>query len=207
MKVETFALGPLETNSYLAVQGQEAVAVDAGGSPEPMLRLIKKLGLKLTHVLLTHLHFDHTYGAQALHEATGAPILACAGDAPLMETELGLGGFMGFPKIRPFTYTPLAEGPATFLGQPCEVLATPGHTPGGVSFYFPESKALFSGDLIFYRSVGRTDFPGGSTQILLDSVKKVLALPDDTVIYPGHGPETSVGDERLHNPYCSDFAR
>ena len=208
MKVETFALGPLETNSYLAVEGSSALAVDAGGDPAPMLRFLKKHDLTLTHVLLTHMHFDHTYGAQALQEATGAPILAGAEDAYLLEGELGQGGFMGLPRIVPFEFTPLSQGEMEFLGQPCQVLATPGHSSGSLSYYFPKAGVVFAGDLIFYRSIGRTDFPGGSLQALLGAVtSKIFTLPDETVIYSGHGPETSVADERLHNPYFSDFAK
>lgn len=207
MKVEIFPLGPLETNSFLAIEGTSAVAVDVGGDPSPMLRFLKREGLTLTHVLLTHLHFDHTFGVKTLQDATGAVVLACAGDAPLMETELGRGGFMGFPKVPEFSYTPVVEGEIELLGQPCKVLFTPGHTPGGVSYYFPKAGVVFAGDLLFYRSIGRTDFPGGSHQTLLDSVTtRIFPLPPETVVYAGHGPETSVGDEKLHNPYFSDFA-
>lgn len=206
MQVEIFSLGPLETNSYLAIEDDRAIAVDAGGDPEPMLRYLKKFDLTLTHILLTHLHFDHIYGAQALHTATGAPILAGAGDAYLMQTELGRGGFMGFPEVEEFTFTPLEPGDTTLLDQPCIVLATPGHTPGSLSYYFPKAGVVFSGDVVFYRSVGRTDFPGGSHEVLMQSVRdKIIALPPETVIFSGHGLETSVGEEALHNPYCSDF--
>ncbi|WP_243359853.1 MBL fold metallo-hydrolase [Fundidesulfovibrio terrae] len=208
MRVETFALGPLETNSYLAIEGRNAVAVDAGGDPAPMLRHIAKHGLTLTHVLLTHLHFDHTYGAQALHEATGAPVLAGSGDAYLMDSELGQGGFMGLPRIKPFTYTAIEPGDFEVLGQPCTALFTPGHTAGSLSYYFPQSGVVFAGDVLFFRNIGRTDFPGGSMETLLDSVKtQIFSLPRETVVYSGHGPETSVGEEILHNPYFSDFAR
>ena len=208
MHVETFSLGPIETNSYLATQGSQAVAVDAGGDPAPMLRYLSSHSLTLTHILLTHLHFDHTYGAKALQTATGAAILAGAKDAYLLETELGQGGFMDFPKVESFEYTPQNEGEITLLGQPCKALFTPGHSPGSLSYYFPQAGVIFTGDLLFYGSVGRTDFPGGSHDILMRSVKeKIFTLPPETIIYPGHGPETSVGREQLHNPYFSDFSR
>ena len=208
MRVKTFSLGPLETNSYLAVEGSKAVAVDVGGDPAPILKYLSANALTLTHILLTHLHFDHTLGVKALETATGAAILAGAGDARLQKDELGRGGFMGFPVVEPFGYTPLDEGEAELLGQPCSVLATPGHSPGSLSYYFPLAGAVFSGDLIFYGSVGRTDFPGGSHETLVASVKeKIFTLAPQTVIYPGHGPETTVERERLHNPYFSDFAR
>jgi len=207
MHVETFPLGPLETNSYLAVEGPNAVAVDAGGDPSPMLDFLASRKLTLSHVLLTHMHFDHTYGAKVLSEATGAPILACAGDAYLLKGELGLGGFMGLPRIEPFQYTPVSEGDVPIPGLRCLALATPGHTLGSLSYYFPQAGVVFAGDLIFYRSIGRTDFPGGDLKTLLLSVKdKIFTLPADTVIYSGHGPQTSVDDERLHNPHFSDFA-
>ena len=207
MRVETFSLGPIETNSYLAVEGSQAVAVDAGGDPAPMFRYLSSRSLTLTHILLTHLHFDHTYGAKALQTATGAAILAGAKDAYLLKTELGRGGFMEFPLVEQFDYTPADEGEIELLGQPCKVLATPGHSPGSLSYYFPRAGAVFSGDLIFHGSVGRTDFPGGSQETLLASVKeKIFTLAPVTIIYPGHGPETSASRERLHNPYFSDFA-
>lgn len=206
MKIETFSIGPLETNSYLASEGGSAVAVDVGGDPAPMLKYLERNGLALTHVLLTHLHFDHVYGAAGLSEATGAPVLAGAGDAYLMESELGRGGFMGFPKVKDFEFRPLEEGEIELLGQNCRVLATPGHSAGSLSYHFPRAGVVFAGDVIFYRAVGRTDFPGGSMQTLLDSVKtRIFTLPPETVIYPGHGLETTVGEEMLHNPYFSDF--
>jgi glyoxylase-like metal-dependent hydrolase (beta-lactamase superfamily II) len=208
MRIETFPIGPLETNSYLAVEGGQAVAVDVGGDPSPMLRFMKKHGVTLTHVLVTHMHFDHIYGVKALSDATGAKVLGSLTDGELLRTELGSGGFMGFPKVPSFAFDPAGEGEMELLGQPCRVLATPGHSLGSLSYHFPNAQALFSGDVLFYRSIGRTDFPGGSMEVLIASVReKIFTLPGGTVIYPGHGPETSVGDERLHNPYFSEFAK
>jgi len=207
-------LGDAATNAHLtrydSVHGRfgQAVAVDVGGNPTPLLRFLKDKSLTLSHILLTHLHFDHIYGASALHEATGAPILAGAEDGYLLQTELGRGGFMGFPKVSEFSFTPLAEGEMELLGQPCRILHTPGHTPGSLSYHFPESGVVFVGDLVFHRSIGRTDFPGGNLDTLLSSVRnKIAPLASETVIYSGHGIETSVGAEKLHNPYLSDFAR
>jgi len=207
MHVETFNLGPIETNSYLAVEGTRAVAVDAGGDPSPMLAYLSSHRLTLTHILLTHLHFDHTLGAKALQTATGAAILAGAADGYLLEIDLGRGGFMDFPEVERFDYTPINEGEIDPAGWACKALATPGHTPGSLSYYFPRAKAAFVGDLIFHGSVGRTDFPGGSHDILIASVReKIFTLAAETILYPGHGPDTSVERERLHNPYFSDFA-
>ena len=97
-------------------------------------------------------------------------------------------------------------GNTSFGGMACEVLATPGHTPGGVSLFFPAENLVFTGDALFYRSIGRTDFPGGDHEGLLRSVSQVLfALPEDTVVYPGHGPSTTIGDEKKSNPFCGEF--
>ncbi len=202
MEVRTFPIGPLQTNCFLLMEGSEALVVDPGGDPAPILSLLKERQLSLTHIVATHFHCDHIYGSAVLHKATGAPILASPDDAPLLDTELGAGGFMGLPLVEPFEYDSLNPGEATFLGQPCTVMATPGHSPGSLSLYFPKASAVFVGDLIFCGSIGRTDFPGGSEKTLLDSViNNIFVLPEDTVIYSGHGPETTVGQEKRHNPF------
>nr|GBO96738.1 hydroxyacylglutathione hydrolase [Nitratidesulfovibrio sp. HK-II] len=206
-RISTFPMGPLETNGYLVHMDGAAVAVDPGGAPKPMLQYAEKNGLKLTHILITHLHFDHIYGAAALAEASGAPVLAGPADAFLMETELGRGGAFGFPRVAPFSYQPLEEGELALGDIACRVLATPGHTPGSLSFHFPQAGAVIVGDLLFHRSIGRTDFPGGDLDALRRSVvEKIFTLPDDTVVYPGHGPETTVGAEKLNNPYFTEFS-
>ncbi len=206
MQIRTFALGPLQTNCYLLSRNGEAVVVDPGGDPAAVLGTLEADGLKLTHILNTHFHFDHVGGNKELALQTGAPILASSEDAYLMETELGLGGFMGLPKIEPFEYTSLEPGAHRFLGLDCTVLHTPGHSPGSLSFYFPEAAAVFVGDLVFYRSVGRTDFPGGDFDTLKQSVvENIFSLPEETAIYTGHGESTSVGEEKRHNPFFSDF--
>jgi glyoxylase-like metal-dependent hydrolase (beta-lactamase superfamily II) len=109
---------------------------------------------------------------------------------------------MGLPRIDDFSYEPIMPGETEFVGLPCTVMATPGHTRGSLSFYFPDAGAVFVGDLIFKRSIGRTDFPGGSMETLIASVREnIFTLPPETVIYSGHGPETTVGDEKNHNPF------
>jgi len=202
LKVRTFPIGPLEVNCYLVSNRAEAVVVDPGGDPAPILRILKSDGLKLTHIIDTHLHFDHIYGNSALAKATGAPILAGQADAFLLETEIGKGGLMVFPRVEDFDFESLKPGETTFLDRPCKVLPTPGHSPGSLSLYFPQDHMVFSGDLIFYRSIGRTDFPGGDYEQLLESVRReIFTLPGETVIYSGHGPKTTVGDEKMHNPF------
>lgn len=204
MRITTFALGPLATNGYLLDEAGKALFIDPGGDPASVIKTLERENLELLHILNTHFHFDHIFGNTMLAEATGANILANPEDEFLLETEVGGGGFMGFPRVGSFSFEPIAEGEREFLGHRCKVLATPGHTPGSLSFYFPDRKAVFVGDLVFERSIGRTDFPGGDMETLLASArKKIFSLPEDTVIYSGHGGATTVGDEKNHNPFFS----
>ncbi|MBO4300705.1 MAG: MBL fold metallo-hydrolase [Desulfovibrio sp.] len=206
MPVADFPLGPLQTNSYIIHNEGRAVAVDVGGDPDPMLQYLTSQRLQLTDILITHRHFDHVYGVAALAEATGAPVHVPAEDDCLADTEAARGGIWGFPLVPDFSAQHIAMGATTFGGMTCQVLSTPGHTPGGISLYFPDDHLVFTGDALFYRSLGRTDFPGGDQATLLHSVTAVLfALPENTVVYPGHGPSTTIGDEKRHNPFCGGF--
>jgi hydroxyacylglutathione hydrolase len=205
MRVETFALGPLQTNGYLLAHAGRALFVDPGGDPRPVRRMLDNEKLALEAVALTHLHCDHLYGAADLAQAYGAPILASPEDAYLMDTELGAGGFMGLPLAKEFAWEPLAPGPRQFLGLECQVLATPGHSPGSLSLYFPDAGAVFVGDLLFLRSIGRTDFPGGDLDALMASVReRIFTLPGETTVYSGHGPSTTVAAEMAHNPFFNE---
>ena len=207
LQIETFPLGPLQTNCFIVHSGKEAVAVDLGGEPSPVLGWLKKEGITLTHILCTHLHFDHTYGVGPAHKATGALVLASAEDDYLLQRPDGRGGIWGCPMVPEYSYTPLKAGPLPLLGTTCHVLATPGHTPGGLSFYFPAIHSILCGDVLFYRSVGRTDFDGGNLETLMHSIgKNLMTLPDETIVYPGHNRITTIGDERLNNPFVSEFA-
>ncbi len=200
--IRVFPLGMLQTNCYLLTRGERALAVDPGGDPGPLLEFLRDRNLVLDRILNTHLHFDHIAGNAALARATGAPILASEEDRFLLETELGGGGFMGLPVVETFDFTPLVVGETEFLGLPCLVLPTPGHTPGSVTLHFPGLAAAFVGDLIFQRSVGRTDFPGGDMKALQESIlKRIFNMPPETALYPGHGPATTAGDEKTHNPF------
>lgn len=206
MDIATFPLGPLQTNCYVLSNGAEAVAVDPGGDPASVLRHLADKGLTLTRILNTHLHFDHTAGNKALSEATGAPVLASDADRVILDSWLGRGGDMGLPLIEPYTWEDLGPGEAVFAGAQCHIFATPGHSPGSLTFYFPEAGAAFVGDLIFYRSIGRTDFPGGDLAELKRSVKThIFSLPPETRLLSGHGPETTAGDEMNHNPFFGGF--
>lgn len=206
MEIKTFPLGPLQTNCYVLAGDTEAVAVDPGGDPGPILEYLKENSLTLTHVLNTHLHFDHTYGNKALSEATGAPIICSEEDLYLLDTELGAGDVFGLPTVEPYATQTIAPGEHSFAGFACNVFLTPGHSTGSLTFYFPEAKAAFVGDLIFYRSIGRTDFQGGDLDVLKESVREhIFTLPAETLLLSGHGPETTAGDEMNHNPFFQGF--
>lgn len=206
MSIAIFPIGPLATNSYIISKNDSAAAIDVGGDPHPLLKYLADKKLRLEAICITHLHFDHLYGVAELAETTGAQVYAPAGDGALANTESANGGMWGMPPVRPFNAVPLPLGPGFIAGMECIVLETPGHTPGGVSLYFPEDKCVFTGDALFYRSLGRTDFPGGNHQQLLRSIReKLFTLPDDTTVYPGHGEATTIGDERKHNPFCGEF--
>lgn len=202
MRITSYPLGPLDTNCHVLDHAGLAIAVDPGGDPAEVLDFLNAEKLTLATILITHLHFDHIYGCASLAKATGADILAPIADAFLMDTELGKGGVYGFPVVEPFASSPAKEGQAQFIGLDCQCLSTPGHTPGSFTYYFPLAGAAFVGDLIFYRSVGRTDFPGGSsTQLKASVLEKIFTLPGDTVLYSGHGLETTVSSEQTHNPF------
>ncbi len=206
MPVQTFAIGPLGTNCYVFHNDVDAVMIDPGGSMNEglneVMHFLNIQKLQLRAILCTHLHFDHILGVAHVHEVTGAPIYAHEDDRFMLDNEMGGGGKWGFPKVIPFSSTALAEGSHSFGSITIKALHTPGHTPGGVSLYVEDEQVLFSGDLLFFRSVGRTDFPRSDTGALLDSIKtKVYALPSTTVVYPGHGPSTTVADEMASNPF------
>ena len=208
MDIKLFPLGPLETNSYLVSAGSAAVAIDVGGDPAEILAHLRARDLTLEAILLTHLHCDHLYGVDALAKATGAKVLAGAEDAILKNTDVGRGGMMGLPVVAPFPWDPVEPGEMQLLGQTCRVLATPGHSPGSRSYHFPQEQVVFVGDLLFQRFIGRSDFPGGDFETLINSVvQQIFPMGPDTVVYPGHGLSTTVGDEMQHNPYFSEFAQ
>lgn len=206
MDIKTFPLGPLQTNCYVLSNDTQAVVIDPGGDPTVVIDYLNDNGLTLTHILNTHLHFDHTAGNKALAEATGVSVLANKDDAPLLESWLGKGGDMGLPLVDSYEWQPIEPGTQTFAGLNCSIFHTPGHSLGSLTFYFPDAKAAFVGDLIFYRSIGRTDFPGGDLDVLKQSVREyIFTLPSETLLLSGHGQETTAGDEKNHNPFFTEF--
>ncbi len=208
MPIETFSIGPLETNCYVVYDAGSAIVVDPGGEPSPIINFLREKNLKLEAICLTHLHFDHMYGVADLHSATKAPVFMPSDDAFMLETQYSRGGMWGFPDVKPFEAAPLVEGKQTFGALQFEVIHTPGHSPGSMSLFFPQLQLICTGDVLFYRSVGRSDLPGGNFDTLVQSIKtKLFVLPPETAVYPGHGPESSIGDEMTNNPYCGSFVR
>lgn len=190
---------------YVNEVTKEAAISDPGASARAIAQMIDKNGLTLKAILLTHMHIDHVGGAKELCELTGAKIFGSAiEDALLMENFSTQASMLGLENPGFFetqylcdneVFTPISD-------MELKVISTPGHTPGGICFYCEKEKFLISGDTLFERSVGRTDFPLGSTEALINSIKeKLFALPDDTRVLCGHGPDTSIGEEKLHNPY------
>lgn len=207
MHVNSFPLGPLGTNSYILDNGIEALAIDVGGDPADMLAFLSRNNLKLLAILITHRHFDHLYGVAALQKVLDVPCYLPSGEDVLRDSEAAQGGIWGMPMVPAFSETSLSEGSTRIGSFEITVLNTPGHTPGSVSYYIREAGCVFTGDVLFYRSVGRTDFPMGDHQKLLASIRENLfTLPPETIVYPGHGPQSSIGDERQHNPFVGDFA-
>jgi len=206
MKVYTFSLGPIETNCYLVVNNSEALAVDPGDDPSQVVSFLEQKGLRLVAILNTHLHFDHIGGNAALAKATGAPIYLNKADFFLLEATYGRR--TALHKIEPFEHQPLEAGEITLAGLRIMVIHTPGHSPGSLSYYLPDHDALFSGDVLFYRDTGRSDLPGGSRPILENETirGKLYTLPDQTVVYPGHGPSTAIGEEKMENHWVRAIA-
>lgn len=198
MQIYTVPAGVLRANSYIVTEnGADAVLIDCGGA-QP-LAFARQKGLNIRSVLLTHGHFDHIAGCAEL-QAAGAQIGCAEAEKSLLTSPANLAAEMGV-RIPAFSvdFTFQDGDELDLCGLKFTVLATPGHTPGGVCFLCGDS--LFTGDTLFCESVGRTDFPGGSTSQLRESVKKLLALPGNLTVYPGHDEPTTLEHERMFNPF------
>ena len=206
MIIETFPVGPLQCNCTILgdEQAGEAIVIDPGDEVGRIHRRLTQLGLKLKQILITHAHIDHVGGALRLKRLTGAPILLNENDLPLIKMMESQAAWLGV--ATPDTAPPdesLAEGQLVGLDSyPAQVLHTPGHTQGSVCLHFAPLKLLVAGDTLFAGSIGRTDLPGGNFDQIIDSIEsRLLALPDETKVLPGHGPVTSIGAERKSNPF------
>ncbi len=205
MIVVTLPVGIIQTNCYVigCEQTRAGAIVDPGGDSDRILAEVKRHKLQIKYVLNTHAHFDHTDANGALVAATGAALAIHAQDRPLLAAGGGGAWFGVRTQPGPAPSVELKGGDELAVGRlTLEVLYTPGHTPGHVCFYERGEGVLFDGDVLFSRGVGRTDLPGGNWQQLMNSIQQVLfALPDETVVYSGHGPATTIGDEKHYNPW------
>ncbi len=205
MLVKTIAVGALATNCYIigCEKTKQAAVIDPGDEAGRILDAVREAGLKVTRVLLTHAHFDHIGAADEVVKASGAPLALHPDDLPLLQAGGGALFFDFQPPPIPDTVVSLATGQEIAVGElTLRVLHTPGHSPGHVTFYDPAEGALFDGDVLFADGIGRTDLPGGSFEVLLRSIgEQLMTLPDETVVYPGHGPATTIGHERRSNPW------
>lgn len=203
MELITLPLGFTATNCYVVAceRTREALVVDPGDEAEVILQEIASRGLDVKLIVLTHFHFDHVGAVQEVQQATGAPVGIGAGDAALLEKPPMMFGARGPAGLKAERL--LLGGDTLQVGDIIiNVIETPGHSPGGISLYVPDEATLFAGDTLFHQGVGRTDLPGSSSAALVNSIHTQLyTLPDDTVVYPGHGPETTIGYEKRHNPF------
>jgi hydroxyacylglutathione hydrolase len=206
---EILPVGPLQCNcSILGDEtSREAIVVDPGDDIPRILALLSKHHLTVKQIVITHAHIDHIAGAHRLKRLTGAPVLYNLNDLPLVKMMDVQAGWLGIP-------TPSVEAPddtlddgrrITITGLTGSILHTPGHTEGSVCLYLPAQSLLLAGDTLFAGSIGRTDLPGGDLRKIISSIHdRLLTLPDETIVIPGHGPSTTIGSERSENPFLQN---
>jgi len=208
-KVHTLVVGRLQTNCYILQSDSTALIVDPGDEPERILRFLTDIAVKPSRIIATHTHFDHVLGVDSIRARLKIPFLIHHDDLSTLESmQSRVRQIMGFsvpppPKVDQF----LEDGQSIEFGQDkMKVIHTPGHSPGSISL--AGQGFVLTGDALFNQSIGRTDLPGGDLDTLLRSItKRLFNLDDDTIVYPGHGPETSIGDEKLANPFVGRVSK
>ena len=208
MVVDTLVVGVLQANCYIVGSSttNQALVVDPGDGAATITAALKRHGLHLTHIVATHAHFDHLLAARELQEATGAAFYLHPDDLPALAQMRQMAiAWIGAPADPPRVDKMLSDGAIISMGEvELEVRATPGHSPGGVTLVDHRGRRAFTGDTLFAGSIGRCDLPHGNLDALLASIRsQILTLPDDYAILPGHGPASTVGEERLTNPFLS----
>jgi glyoxylase-like metal-dependent hydrolase (beta-lactamase superfamily II) len=203
---ETFPVGLLQCNCTILgdEQSREAIVVDPGYDIPRILATLAKHQLTVRQIVVTHAHIDHIASALDLKQITGAPILYNAADLPLvaiMDQQAALFE-LPIPAVRPPDHSPADLEPITFGSIDAQIIHTPGHSEGSLCLHVPSESLLLAGDTLFAGSVGRTDLPGGHHGKLIQSIReRLLALPNATLVIPGHGPATTIGEERVSNPF------
>ncbi len=209
--VRAFTVGLVQENCYLvrAAGSERAVIVDPGDEPEKLLAAAEELGVKIEAILLTHTHFDHIGAVAPVARATGAPVWCPELEVPVLADIMSYVPWAGFGPFESYDADHTVSGGETLqlAGLSFEVLFTPGHSPGHVTYALRDEAVLLSGDVLFQGSVGRVDLPGGDWPTLARSISSLLeAFPDETTVYPGHMGITTLGRERATNPFLRELA-
>jgi len=206
--VDSVVVSPFQTNCYIVgcKETKEGIIIDPGDEPERILAVVNFHRLKIVAIVATHGHLDHVLAVKAVKEATGAPFLLPELDLPIARSahfQARFYNWLAEPVPDPDSF--LEEGQTLSVGNlSFQVLELPGHTPGHIALFRADEKGegcLFSGDVLFAGSVGRTDLPGGNWEVLQNSLRRLMSLPDETIVYPGHGRKTTIGEERRYNPF------
>ena len=204
MIIKRLIVGPIQTNCYIIGDERSGLGaiIDPGGDAADILNAVRELGLDIVYVIDTHAHFDHSLANADVLAKTDAKLIIHRDEAQLLAQGGGATMFGMSPGSSPPADLYLDEGDTITVGDiQLQVLHTPGHTPGSISLYNAEEGVLFDGDLLFCQGIGRTDLPGGDYHTIMRSLDRIFDLPEETVVYPGHGPETTIGDEKIGNPF------
>ena len=212
MDVRMFTVGQVAENTYIFRRdgSDRALIVDPGDEAPKLLGAIEELGVTLEGILLTHTHFDHVGAVAPVAKATGAEVWVPKIERPVLADIMSFVPWPGFGPFESYDAEHDLEGGETLqlAGFDIEVLFTPGHSPGHVTFSIPDEAVVFSGDVLFQGSVGRVDLPGGDGPTLMRSIRSLVeALPEETTVYPGHMGVTTLGAERATNPFLAELAR